>query len=77
MVDAVEIGYRLIDTAAKYGNETGVGKGIRDVTGPVASTGPTCSSPPSWTVRTRVTAGRSAGSMPRCGDSDWTTSTCC
>lgn len=34
VVDAVEIGYRLVDTAAKYGNETGVGKGIRDVTGP-------------------------------------------
>ena len=34
VVDAVELGYRLVDTAAKYGNETGVGKGIRDVTGP-------------------------------------------
>ena len=34
IVDAVEIGYRLVDTAAKYGNETGVGKGISDVTGP-------------------------------------------
>jgi 2,5-diketo-D-gluconate reductase A len=30
VVDAVGIGYRLIDTAAKYGNETGVGAGIRD-----------------------------------------------
>ncbi|MET0864396.1 MAG: aldo/keto reductase [Nakamurella sp.] len=27
---AVQIGYRLIDTAAKYGNEAGVGQGIRD-----------------------------------------------
>lgn len=34
VVDAVEVGYRLIDTAAKYGNEAGVGKGIEDVTGP-------------------------------------------
>ncbi len=33
VVDAVEIGYRLIDTAAKYGNEAGVGKALRDVTG--------------------------------------------
>jgi 2,5-diketo-D-gluconate reductase A len=30
VVDAVQIGYRLIDTAAKYGNEAGVGQGIRD-----------------------------------------------
>jgi len=34
LVDAVEIGYRLVDTAAKYGNEAGVGQGIGDVTGP-------------------------------------------
>lgn len=27
---ALEVGYRLIDTAAIYGNERGVGKGIRD-----------------------------------------------
>jgi 2,5-diketo-D-gluconate reductase A len=26
---AIELGYRHIDTAAKYGNETGVGRGIR------------------------------------------------
>ena len=30
VIDAIEIGYRLIDTAAKYGNEAGVGRGIRD-----------------------------------------------
>jgi len=30
VVDAVQAGYRLIDTAAKYRNETGVGQGIRD-----------------------------------------------
>ncbi len=30
VADAVAIGYRLIDTAAKYGNETGVGQGIRE-----------------------------------------------
>ncbi|MET4783006.1 aldo/keto reductase [Glaciihabitans sp. UYNi722] len=30
IVTAVEAGYRHIDTAAKYGNETGVGVGIRD-----------------------------------------------
>ena len=29
VADAIEIGYRLIDTAAKYGNESGVGDGIR------------------------------------------------
>ena len=27
---AIELGYRLVDTAAKYGNERGVGRGIRD-----------------------------------------------
>lgn len=30
IVTAVEAGYRHIDTAVKYGNETGVGQGIRD-----------------------------------------------
>ena len=30
VTEAVGIGYRLIDTAAKYGNEAGVGQGIRD-----------------------------------------------
>jgi 2,5-diketo-D-gluconate reductase A len=29
VADAVQLGYRLIDTAAKYGNEAGVGEGIR------------------------------------------------
>jgi diketogulonate reductase-like aldo/keto reductase len=29
VVDAVKIGYRLIDTAQAYGNESGVGDGIR------------------------------------------------
>lgn len=29
IVAAVEAGYRLVDTAEKYGNETGVGQGIR------------------------------------------------
>lgn len=28
VADAVQLGYRLIDTAAKYGNEAGVGEGI-------------------------------------------------
>jgi diketogulonate reductase-like aldo/keto reductase len=28
--DALQLGYRLIDTAAKYGNEVGVGQGITD-----------------------------------------------
>lgn len=30
IVTAVELGYRHIDTAARYGNERGVGQGIRD-----------------------------------------------
>ncbi|WEO78068.1 aldo/keto reductase [Cryobacterium sp. SO2] len=30
IVTAVELGYRHIDTAVKYGNETGVGQGVRD-----------------------------------------------
>ena len=30
IVTAVEAGYRHLDTAVKYGNETGVGQGIRD-----------------------------------------------
>jgi len=30
VADAVGIGYRLVDTAAKYGNEAGVGQGLRD-----------------------------------------------
>lgn len=30
VADALRVGYRLIDTAARYGNETGVGRGIRD-----------------------------------------------
>src|SRR5215210_5816604 len=29
--DALEVGYRLIDTAASYENERGVGQGIADV----------------------------------------------
>src|SRR4051794_24471947 len=29
LVDAIETGYRLIDTAASYGNEEAVGKGIK------------------------------------------------
>src|SRR4051812_47934433 len=28
--EAIEVGYRHLDTAAVYGNEAGVGKGIRD-----------------------------------------------
>jgi 2,5-diketo-D-gluconate reductase A len=27
---ALQLGYRLVDTAAKYGNEAGVGRGLRD-----------------------------------------------
>lgn len=30
VADAIGIGYRLVDTAAKYGNETGVGRGIEE-----------------------------------------------
>jgi len=28
-MDAVEIGYRHVDTAQAYGNEAGVGEGVR------------------------------------------------
>jgi 2,5-diketo-D-gluconate reductase A len=34
--DAIKIGYRLIDTAAKYGNEAGVGQGIANADVPRA-----------------------------------------
>lgn len=30
IIEAVEIGYRHVDTAAKYGNEVGVGRGLRN-----------------------------------------------
>src|SRR4051812_9191895 len=30
VVEAVEIGYRLVDTAYAYGNERGVGRGIKN-----------------------------------------------
>ena len=30
IVTAIEAGYRHIDTAVRYGNERGVGQGIRD-----------------------------------------------
>jgi diketogulonate reductase-like aldo/keto reductase len=38
--DAIEIGYRLIDTAASYGNEEAVGKAIqKSANRPVLDTG--------------------------------------
>lgn len=30
VASALDLGYRLVDTAARYGNEVGVGRGIRD-----------------------------------------------
>lgn len=30
MRDAIDVGYRLIDTAASYGNEEAVGKAVRE-----------------------------------------------
>ena len=30
VADAIDVGYRLIDTAAVYGNEEAVGRGIKD-----------------------------------------------
>jgi diketogulonate reductase-like aldo/keto reductase len=39
--EAVEIGYRNVDTAQSYGNESGVGEAIRSV-----SSGSSCSSRP-------------------------------
>ena len=70
--DALEIGYRHIDTAQMYGNERGVGEAVRasgldraesssPASSATASTGPT------------TPAGRSTGRSPRSGS---TTSTC-
>ena len=44
VTDALEVGYRHIDTAAIYGNEEGVGAGASP---PPASRATSCSSPPS------------------------------
>ena len=41
---AVKLGYRLIDTAQAYGNERGVGEGVRTCGLPRRS----CSSPARW-----------------------------
>ena len=38
--DAIDVGYRLIDTAASYGNEEAVGKAVRE-----------CGLPPGGAVR--------------------------
>ncbi len=43
VLDAIETGYRLIDTAASYGNEEAVGKAIKK----------------DWSVRRRGSKGRS------------------
>ena len=69
--DAVEIGYRNIDTAQAYGNERGVGEGVRTSGVPRES----CSSPPSWPPRSRTTTTRSPRSTGRWRRSGWTTST--
>ena len=57
IVAAIEAGYRHIDTAFRYGNQRGVGQGIRDS----GVRREESSSPPSWTASTRATTARIAG----------------
>ena len=45
VVDAVSVGYRLIDTAASYGNEEAVGRAIRRCGVPREDLQPNCGSP--------------------------------
>ncbi len=69
---ALEVGNRLIDTAASYGNEEAVGRAVRSSGILVTS----CSSPRSCGSRTPAKPTPRPRSMPRWSGSASTTSTC-
>ena len=70
--EALEAGYRLIDTAASYGNEAAIGAALRGSGLP----GRSCSSPPSSGCRTPgMTAPCGLLTSPASG-SGWTLWTC-
>ena len=71
VTDAIAIGYRNIDSAQAYGNERGVGEGIR--TSGVARDELFVS--PSSLPRSKPTVRPSPPSMGRWPQWDWTTST--
>ena len=73
VTDALEVGYRHIDTAAIYGNEEGVGAAIADVRHRRATS---CSSPRSCGTATRARSRRSTRWTSRSRSSASTTSTC-
>jgi 2,5-diketo-D-gluconate reductase A len=66
IVTAVELGYRHIDTAVKYGNEAGVGQGIRDSAVPRAELFVTTKLDGAYQGDDRAIAGL-AGSLGRLG----------
>lgn len=70
--DAIDVGYRLIDTAASYGNEEAVGKAVRECGLPRRS----CSSPPSCGSPTPAMRGLSGVSRRPWTGWAWTTWTC-
>lgn len=69
--DAVAAGYRNIDTAQAYGNERGVGEGVRTAGVPARRSSSPASSPP----RSRTTTTPSPRSTPPWRPWAWTTST--
>lgn len=69
--DALEVGYRHIDTAQAYENERGVGKAF----GPAACPATTSSSPPSSQPSARASRPRVSASRAHCERSTSTTST--
>ena len=68
---AIEAGYRLIDTAAAYGNEAGVGGASRARACPARS----CSSPPSCGTTAKGTTDAPRRSITASRRSGWTAST--
>ena len=69
VVDAIEAGYRLIDTAASYMNEEAVGKGLLHSGVPRESLFVTSKL---W-VRTPATSAPCRRSTSRCGACSWIT----